>query len=243
MAEVKITDLPKASSMEDSGLFVVYQNGKTQSVEGRSIKAQLKGDPGPQGEQGPVGETGPAGPQGEPGETGPQGPAGKDGEGVPAVTAADNGKVLSVVDGAWAPVEPSGSVPFIDIVSAGVVVDIRTENTFTIPEDTGKKLQQAALAGGAVVQIGFNISGDPAPVQAFCSGSAITTAKAYQLVCKVLLDTWIEISFILNNSSTELAVKSNPVYTLPDPVEGAFLKATGNEWYATIVPDAEGASF
>ena len=162
---------------------------------------------------------------------------------IPPVTAEDDGKVLGVVNGEWSVVEPSGFKKVIDLASTGVVIDAYTETVVTIPESTGLQLQQAALAGGAVVQIGFNISGDPVPVQAFCSGSAITTAKAYQLVCKVLLDTWIEISFILNNSTTELAVKSNPVYVLPEPIDGAYLKATGNEWYATIVPDAEGASF
>lgn len=42
--------------------------------------AALKGETGPQGEQGAVGEAGPAGPQGEPGATGAQGPQGPKGD-------------------------------------------------------------------------------------------------------------------------------------------------------------------
>ena len=211
-----------------------------------------KGDPGekgdtgaqgPQGEKGEPGATGPQGPQGEPGATGPQGPAGKDGEGVPPVTTTDNGKVLGVVEGAWAPVEPSSGMPFIDLTSSGVIIDTYTDTVVTIPESIGLQLQQAALAGGAVVQAVFMFNDMPLSVRAFCSGSAVTMAKVYQLVCKVLLDTWIEISFILNNSSTELRVKSNPVYALPEPIEGAFLKAAADGWFAALVSDAEGASF
>lgn len=56
---------------------------------------------------GPVGATGPKGDTGEQGPTGSTGPAGA---GVPAVTSGDNGKVLRVVNGAWAAVQlPSAS--------------------------------------------------------------------------------------------------------------------------------------
>lgn len=75
-----------------------------------------KGDPGakgetgprgPQGEQGPTGAKGDAGqqgPQGPKGDTGDPGPQGPPGVGVPSVTSSDDGKLLQVVNGAWAAV-------------------------------------------------------------------------------------------------------------------------------------------
>ena len=231
-----------------TAIYVTIENDGPQiavAVEGVG-PAGPKGDPGetgPQGPKGEPGETGPQGPQGEPGATGPQGPAGKDGEGVPPVTTADNGKVLTVVDGAWAPMAPSGSVPVIDLASSGVVINFIGSKTFEIPEDVGTQIEQAALAGGAVVKLVYEVDGFPAPVQAFCAGSAIPMANAYQLVCKIFYDIWIELSFALNGDSTSLLVTNNPVYALPEPVDGAYLKADSKKWYAASIPNAEGVSF
>ena len=64
----RITQLPIATSISDSGVFVIVDNGITQKLTWQTLRSgALKGNPGTQGPQGP---TGPAGPYGPVGATG-----------------------------------------------------------------------------------------------------------------------------------------------------------------------------
>lgn len=195
-------------------------------AEGEQGPAGPKGDTGEQGPQGPKGDTGaqglqgpkgdqgeqgiqgPQGPKGDTGDTGPQGPAGADGVGLPTVTAEDNGMYAGVVDGAWGKVSAPGEAQSIDLAAHGVLVDFEGSETFTIPEAVGDQIQQAAAASGAIVKLRFSVSGIALPVQAYCSGSAVPAAHTYQLACRVWINAWLDLSFVLENSKTILHVNS-----------------------------------
>ena len=195
-------------------------------AEGEQGPAGPKGDTGEQGPQGPKGDTGaqglqgpkgdqgeqgtqgPQGPKGDTGDTGPQGPAGADGVGLPTVTAEDNGMYAGVVDGAWGKVSAPGEAQSIDLAAHGVLVDFEGSETFTIPEAVGDQIQQAAAASGAIVKLRFSVSGIALPVQAYCSGSVVPAAHTYQLACRVWINAWLDLSFILENSKTILRVNS-----------------------------------
>jgi hypothetical protein len=80
----RITQLPVASTITDTGVFVIFDNGRTQQLQWQTFTQNnlrgltgAKGDTGTQGIQGPVG---PVGPQGSASTVpGPQGPKGDTG--------------------------------------------------------------------------------------------------------------------------------------------------------------------
>jgi len=79
MADTRISDLPPASAVQNTDLFVIVQDGVTKKASGAIVKP---GTQGPQGDVGPAGPTGPQGIQGPPGIqglTGPVGPIGPQG--------------------------------------------------------------------------------------------------------------------------------------------------------------------
>ena len=72
---VRISQLPRATSIDDDTLIPAVVNGQTVAVPGSMIESEYGGE----GPQGPKGDTGPQGPQGEPGPAGPQGVQGEQG--------------------------------------------------------------------------------------------------------------------------------------------------------------------
>lgn len=119
---IKISELPKATSIRDNDVVAGVVGGKTVGVPAQLLKGQ-KGDQGPagpagkDGAQGEMGPQGPAGPQGEQGIPGPQGvpgeqgPAGNDGapgekgekgdkgdKGEPGAGIAISGEVATYAD-------------------------------------------------------------------------------------------------------------------------------------------------
>lgn len=78
---VKISELPKVSSIGTNDVVAGVVNGKTSAIPTTLLKGQ-KGDTGAAGKDGAAGakgDTGPQGPQGEPGPAGPQGVQGEQG--------------------------------------------------------------------------------------------------------------------------------------------------------------------
>lgn len=69
---VKISQLPRATSIDANTLIPGVVNGQTVAVPGSMIESQYGGEgpAGPQGPKGDTGATGPQGPQGEKGEPG-----------------------------------------------------------------------------------------------------------------------------------------------------------------------------
>ena len=84
----KITQLPLTDSLSNEGLFVVYDNNKTQRITWQTLRTgAFKGDTGATGATGPAGgPQGPTGPTGSPGATGATGRTGPTGAGVPGPT-------------------------------------------------------------------------------------------------------------------------------------------------------------
>lgn len=104
--------------------------------------------------------------------------------------------------------ERAGWGQSIDLAAHGVLVDFEGSETFTIPEAVGDQIQQAAAASGAIVKLRFSVSGIALPVQAYCSGSVVPAAHTYQLACRVWINAWLDLSFVLENSKTILHVNS-----------------------------------
>lgn len=179
-----------------------------QGPQGPKGDTGAQGLQGPKGDQGEQGIQGPQGPKGDTGDTGPQGPAGADGVGLPTVTAEDNGMYAGVVDGAWGKVSAPGEAQNIDLTEYGVLVDFEGSEAFIIPSAVGEQIQQAAAAGGAIVKLQYSYSGTALPVQAYCSGSVVPATHYYQLACRVWVNAWLDLSFVLENSKTILRVNS-----------------------------------
>ena len=140
---------------------------------------------------------------------------------------------------------PSASdVPVIDLVSHGVILSAASASEM-IPESVGEQIKEAAMAGGAIVKIGFAIDGLPFPVQGYFVGTAIDVAKSYQLSGRFYFNGGISVFFYLQNSMTNLSweMVTDPD-TLPEPnVDGDFLRARDGAWVSETVPAAEEASF
>lgn len=155
MAENKhISELPAASNITDSDLFVVEQSGVAKKLSGTVMKQYTtldiisaiattlaSGTPAtasydattkvltigiPTGPQGPKGDTGSQGPQGEKGETGPQGPQGPQGlQGVKGDTGDTGPKGTGIMS-----IERTGTSGLIDTYL--IVFDDYTSTTFYV---------------------------------------------------------------------------------------------------------------
>ena len=147
-----------------------------------------------------------------------------------------------------------GQTPYIDLYTAGVSVDFEylgsdISNSYTVDAGLVTQIADAAKAGGALVYIGFTISGLTIPVQAALLGSAIELAGSYQLSGKVAYQSnminvvlWVEP----NSKADTVHVKcpADPKIPLPETTnEGAFLRVQNGSWTAVQVPEAEGVSF
>ena len=84
----KITQLPTAPTISDTGVFVIFDQGITKQLAWQTLRTGgLKGDTGPAGADGPRGLQGAIGPQGPTGPAGPQGTTGTTGPaGLPGTT-------------------------------------------------------------------------------------------------------------------------------------------------------------
>lgn len=162
-------------------------------------------------------------------------------------TLGDSDHVIAEVGGNIRRVPASAispSVPVIDLVSHGVILSAASASEM-IPESVGEQIKEAAMAGGAIVKIGFAIDGYPIPVQGYFSGAAIDAAKTYQLSGKFYFYGGISVFLSLKNSMTYLSLEMVPdPDPLPEPdTDGDFLRARNGAWVSEAVPAAEEASF
>lgn len=75
-------------AMRVDGGYIQYSTDNGKTWVNLIAEADLKGDTGPQGPQGPKGDTGPQGDAGPKGDTGPAGAAGSDGQSAYAAAQA-----------------------------------------------------------------------------------------------------------------------------------------------------------
>lgn len=129
----KITELQKASLINDSDLLLLEQADGTKAIAANILKNSLKGAKGDTGAQGPQGQIGPQGPKGNTGDVGPQGPKGDKGDtgaqgavgpkgdkGDPGATGAKGDQGERGPIGPQGPVGPAGSSSVHKYVPSGI---------------------------------------------------------------------------------------------------------------------------
>ena len=144
--------------------------------------------------------------------------------------------------------------PTIDLYAAGVSVDSEDlgssiSKSFTVDAGLVTRIADAAMAGGALVNVGVSVSVLATPVQLTMLGSALEMAGTYQLSGKVSFrDTMINVAvWVEPNDHADTVVivcPADPKIPLAETAgEGAFLRVRDGTWAAVQVPEAEEASF
>lgn len=207
------------------------------------------GPAGPQGERGETGATGatgPAGPQGPKGDTGERGPAGP---GVPTVTSADDGKILQVVDGAWAATEEESELFVCTVAMSGYVyVCDKTFAELTAAYNAGKMLlckrddnvfSLETVSSSRIVF--FAYSGSYFTTISIGSSDSVSTSF-YRSLPQVSSTNNGSVLQVVNGAWNAATLQPElPSVTSTD--DGKFLRVVNGAWAAATVPNASGNSF
>jgi hypothetical protein len=187
----KITQLPVATTITNSGAFIIFDNGQTKTLTLGALRSSgLKGDTGATGATGAKGDTGQqgaTGPQGPVGPTGPQGP-----RNLPTATNSTLGGVI-----------PSKG---IDVTVDGYI----TLNTSTLVSKSSSlgtdpitivntRPSLASTSGALVVAGGVGISGDIYNAGNIYSGGTVSIAGHLSSLSAFFTSSITATSITVNN--------------------------------------------
>jgi hypothetical protein len=207
----KITQLPVATTITNSGVFIIFDNGQTKTLTLNALKASgLKGDTGATGAAGATGGQGPQGdpgPQGPTGATGPQGP-----RNLPTATNVTLGGVI-ISKGIDVTVDGHITLNTSTLVAKAVALGtnpIAIANTSPSVDST---------SGALVVAGGVGVGGDIHSLGRIYSVGISTTAQllgvSASFTSSVTATSFTAITGITASSVTATTITTNNINTYP----------------------------